>query len=264
MSALDWMERVLWTLTFAAQLVLLVVLMGRERARRFPWFTVGVAIFALRLMAEVLLSGRLAMVPFTVTTLTLANLATIVSLLVLVEVARRAFAGAQRPLWIVNAAGLVVLGGGILALWGPWPARQELALDTLLGRLRIMQLMAQKGDLLVAVISVGLLALLLLFGRRFKAGWRSHALMIGIGLGAEAIASLAIQGGLQYAIAKHFFHSRADFDQVRTILAFTYQAIFFAAFVWWIAWMWQDEPGAAAADDSAESEEPSPSGDKEE
>ena len=30
---------VLWTLTFAALLVLLVVLMGRDRARRFPWFT---------------------------------------------------------------------------------------------------------------------------------------------------------------------------------------------------------------------------------
>jgi hypothetical protein len=53
-------ERVLWTLTFAAQLVLLVVLMGRDRARRFPWFTAGIALYALRLMAEILLAGRMA------------------------------------------------------------------------------------------------------------------------------------------------------------------------------------------------------------
>ena len=33
--------QVLWTLTFAAHLVLLVVLLGRDRTRRFPWFTTG-------------------------------------------------------------------------------------------------------------------------------------------------------------------------------------------------------------------------------
>ena len=31
--------QVLWTLTFASLLVLLVVLLGRDRMRRFPWFT---------------------------------------------------------------------------------------------------------------------------------------------------------------------------------------------------------------------------------
>jgi len=43
--------------------------------------------------------------------ITLADLAVIVSLLVLVEVARRAFAGAQRSLWLVNTAGLLVVAG---------------------------------------------------------------------------------------------------------------------------------------------------------
>ena len=35
--------QVLWTLTFAALLVLLVVLLGRDRAQRFPWFTASIA-----------------------------------------------------------------------------------------------------------------------------------------------------------------------------------------------------------------------------
>ena len=40
-------RQILWTLTFAAQLVLLVVLLGRDRARRYPWFTAGVVILAV-------------------------------------------------------------------------------------------------------------------------------------------------------------------------------------------------------------------------
>ena len=50
---------VLWTLTFAALLVLLVVLMGRDRARRFPWFTASIVLVALRLLTNRLLHERL-------------------------------------------------------------------------------------------------------------------------------------------------------------------------------------------------------------
>ena len=161
-------ERVLWTLTFAAQLVLLVVLLGRDRARRYPWFTAGIALASLRLMAEVLLTGRMATPPLQETLLTLADLAVIVGLLVLVELARRAFAGLQRFLWIVNAAGMLVVAGGVLTVWGPWPARKDLVLDSLLGRLRLMQLLALKGELLVALLTVVL-------GSDFSAAAKSDA-----------------------------------------------------------------------------------------
>ena len=42
----------LWTLTFAAHLVLLVVLMGRDRVRQFPWFTANIVLVALRLLTS--------------------------------------------------------------------------------------------------------------------------------------------------------------------------------------------------------------------
>ena len=35
---------VMWTLTFASLLVLLVVLMGRDRIGRFPWFTASIVL----------------------------------------------------------------------------------------------------------------------------------------------------------------------------------------------------------------------------
>jgi hypothetical protein len=243
-------ERVLWTLTLAAQLVLLVVLLGRDRARRYPWFTAGIALAALQLMAEVLLSGRMATVPLQETLLTLADLVAIMGLLVLVELARRAFAGLQRSLWIVNTVGLVVIASGVLAVWGPWPAKSGLALDTLLGKLRLMQLLAQKGNLLVALLTVGLGLLVVLFGRRFKAGWRSHAQMIAIGLSTVAIALLALQATVQSIVQTAHPHSQQEYDHIIGLLASLVNAnklVYLCALIWWIVWLWLDEPGAAQA-----------------
>jgi hypothetical protein len=260
-------ERVLWTLTFAAQLVLLVVLMGRDHARRYPWFTAGIALAALRLMAEVLLAGRMATLPLQEMLLTLADLAVIVGLLVLVELARRAFAGLQRSLWVVNAVGLLVVAGGLLTVWGPWPARKDIVLDSLLGKLRLMQLLAQKGDLLVALLTVGLGLLVVLFGRRFKAGWRSHTQMIAIGLSTVAIALLALQGTVQSIIKTAHPHSQQEYDHIIGLLASLVNAnklVYLCALLWWIVWLWLDEPGAAKAAPelaaSAQKEEPPPAG----
>ena len=258
-------ERVLWTLTFAAQLVLLVVLMGRDRARRFPWFTAGIALYALRLMAEILLAGRMAPVPLQETLLTLADLTAVVGLLVLVELARRAFAGLKRSLWIVNAVGLLVVASGVLAVWGSWPAKSDLALDTLLGKLRLMQLLAQKGDLLVALLTVGLGLLVVLFGRRFKAGWRSHAQMIAIGLSTVAIALLALQATVQSIIQTAHPHSQQEYERIVGLVGNLVNAnklVYLCALLWWIVWLWRDEPGAATMAPelaaSAQDEEPPP------
>jgi hypothetical protein len=252
-------RQVLWTLTFAAQLVLLVVLLGRDRMRRYPWFTAAGVLFALQLMAEMLLAGRMAMLPFPEILLALGDLAVILGLLVVVEMARRAFAGAPRSLWMVNAAGLLVVASGVLAVWGPWPVWKDMALDTLLGKLRLMQLAAQKGDTLVALLTVGLGLLVVIFGRRFKAGWRSHTQMIVIGLSTAAIALLATQGAVQSIAKMAHPHSRAEYEQILGLvsnLVNANQVVYLAAQLWWIVWLWRDEPGTVAAEltpaDSAE------------
>ena len=260
-------ERVLWTLTFAAQLVLLVVLLGRDRARRYPWFTAGIALASLRLMAEVLLTGRMATPPLQETLLTLADLAVIVGLLVLVELARRAFAGLQRFLWIVNAAGMLVVAGGVLTVWGPWPARKDLVLDSLLGRLRLMQLLALKGELLVALLTVVLGLLVVLFGRRFKAGWRSHTQMIAIGLSTVAIAVLALQATVESIVRTAHPHSQQEYERIVGLvnnLVSADKLLYLCALLWWIVWLWRDEPGAVTLAPelaaSAQEEEPPSAG----
>jgi hypothetical protein len=242
-------RQILWTLTFASQLVLLVVLLGRDRARRYPWFTASIALVALGLMAEVLLSGRMAMLTLQEIFLTLSLVSVLVSLMVAVEVARRAFADAPRPMWITNTAGLVLVAVGVLTVWGPWPVWKQMALNTLLGKLRLMQLATEKGDTLVSLLTVGLGLLVVIFGRNFKAGWRSHTQMIAIGLMTVAIASLTVQGTVQHIIRTAHPHDRQEYERIVSLVANllnAHKAVYVAALVWWIAWLWRDEPGATA------------------
>ena len=242
--------QILWTLTFAALLVLLVVLLGRDRTRRFPWFTASIALVAARLLASRMLFGRLAPVPLSAIFITMADLAVIVGLLVLVEVARRAFAGAGRRIWIAGTLVLLAVGAGVLATWGQWPAWKTLTADSGLSALRLMQLAAQKGDLLLNVLTVGLGLLVVIFGSRFKAGWRSHVQQIAIGLSTAAIAQLAVQGVWQLIALKAMPHNEAEYERIlglRDKLFNANSAVFVAVLVWWIVCLWLDEPGTAAA-----------------
>ena len=81
----------LWTLTFAALLVLLVVLLGRDRIRRFPWFSTGIVLVTLRLLVNRLLHDRLPAITMGEIAISLALVSAIVGIIVLVELARRAF-----------------------------------------------------------------------------------------------------------------------------------------------------------------------------
>jgi hypothetical protein len=242
--------QVLWTLTFAAQLTLLVVLLGRDRIKRYPWFTAGIALFALRLLVEVLLSGRLAPTVLRVIFITLADLMALVGLLVVAEVARRAFGGVQRHTWVLWSVALVAVASGVLAVWGPWPAWKDLTRDAPLAVLRVMQLLAQKADLLMDVLTVQLGVLVVLFGRHYKAGWRSHTQSISIGLSTVAASWLLVQGTWQIIATSVHPHSQAEYERIIGLgakLVNANKVVYVAALVWWIVCLWYEEPGTVAA-----------------
>src|SRR5580698_5359932 len=109
----------LWTLTLAALLVLLVVLLGRDRMRIFPWFTLSMALTALRLLASRMLYGRMAPISMSEVFLTLALIEALVCILVAVELARRAFAGASKKAWVIGTLILLVAGGAVVYAWSP-------------------------------------------------------------------------------------------------------------------------------------------------
>ena len=241
--------QILWTLTFAAELVLLVVLLGRDRTKRFPWFTLGILLMALRLLASRLLSGRMPTMSLGAIFIVMADISSIVGFLVVVEMARRAFAPVRRSIWFAGALAVLVVGVGILAAWGPWPAWKTLTANSTIADLRLMQLGAQKLDMLIDLLTVELGLLVVLLGRRFGAGWRTHTQRIVIGLSTASAAQLAVQAIWQLIARTANPHSQAEYDRIvglRDKLFNANGALYVAVLIWWIAWLWIDEPGAVA------------------
>ena len=240
--------QVLWALTFAGQLVLLVVLLGRDRIQRYPWFTASIAVFALRLLVEVLLTGRMAPVPLRAVFIVLADLMALIGLLVIAEIARRAFNGARLQAWLPWTAALVVVAVGVMVVWGPWPEWKQVVWNTPMAKMGLMQLAAQKADLLVDLLTVELGAMVVLFGRHFKAGWQSHTQRIAIGLSTVAIAWLAVQGVWQVIAKSVHPHTQEEYERIIGLggkLVNANKVVYIVALVWWIVTLWCDEPGAA-------------------
>jgi len=242
--------QIIWTLTFAALLVLLVVLLGRDRAKRFPWFTASIAMMGLLELTEQLLLTRLPRIKGLEIYWVLSNLNAAIGLLVLVEMARQSFRGAKRLSWIIGA--LVVLAGGVaaLALWGPWPAWMTLTAQSQFATIRLLQFAWDKGMLLSGVLTIELGLLVTLLGRRFGAGWRSHAQRILVGLSTVALAQLALRGTLQ-AIGSHtHIHSQPEYEHVlglRDKLIHANDVVYLCVLLWWIACLWVNEPGEPGA-----------------
>jgi hypothetical protein len=246
--------QVLWTLTFAALLVLLVVLQGRERARRFPWFTASIIVIALRLLTDRILRGKLPQFTMAATFIVMADLSALIGLMVVGEMARAAFGAVKRRSWILWGVILLAAGGCVLALWGAWPAWKAIAFDTPLARLSLMQLLAQKTGLLVDVLNIGLGLLVVAFGRRYGAGWHSHVQRIVIGLSTASLSQIAVQVIWQTIVRTVGQpHSQAEYQRVINLqdkLFNANSAVYLAVVIWWIVSLWADEPASASAKDS--------------
>ena len=243
---------ILWTLTFASLLVLLVVLMGRDRMRRFPWFTVSIVMVALRLLTNRLLHDKLPQLTMAGIAISMADVSVLFSLFVLVEMARRAFKKAGAMAWVGWTLGLLAVGGIVLWKWGPWPSWKAIAFDTTIARLQCMQLFAVKMGLLVDVLTVAVGLLVVTLGYRFGAGWRSHVQRIMIGLSTASIAQMGTQG-IWEIIARHTTpHSQADYEHLigfQEKLLNTNNAVYGIVLIWWIVCLWNDEPGTPVSED---------------
>jgi hypothetical protein len=247
--------QILWTLTFAALLVLLVVLLGRDRVKRFPWFTASIAMMGLLELTEQLLLSRLPRITGIEIYWVLSSLNAAISLLVLVELARRSFHGARKLSWFIGTLALLAVGAAALVLWGPWPAWATLMAQSQFATIRLMQFAADKCMLLSGVLTIELGLLVTLLGRRFGAGWRSHAQRIMVGLSTVALAQLALRGTVQ-AIGKYSqIHTQAEYEKLlglRDKLINADKVVYLCVLLWWIACLWIDEPAEPGATLDAE------------
>lgn len=234
---------VLWTLTFAAHLVLLVVLIGRERIARFPWFSASIALIALRLLVVRLLMGRLPQVTLAGIVVVMLDVTAFVTLIVVVEMARRAFGRARRASWLAGALSLIAVGAVVLIYWGPWPPAKTLASYPIL---QLLEFLAQKLGLLSDVETVGIGLLIVALGYRCGAGWRSHVQRIAIGLSTASLAQIAVEAIWQAVARSAVVNGMEEYNRVihlRDHIFNANNAIYIAVLIWWIVVLWNDEPG---------------------
>jgi hypothetical protein len=170
---------------------------------------------------------------------------------VVVEMARRAFVPVKRTTWRAGVLVVLIVGVAVLAAWGPWPALKTLKADSFLADLSLLQMGAQKLDMLVDLLTVQLGLLVVLLGRRFGAGWRTHTQRIVIGLSTASIAQLAVEGIWQFIARTAVPQSQAEYERIvglRDKLFNANGALFVAVLVWWVICLWMDEPGGAVAE----------------
>ncbi len=233
---------VLWTLTFAAHLVLLVVLLGRDRARQFPWFTANISLVAFRLLTSRLLFGRIPQMTMATAFIIMADIGAFLGLMVVLEVARRAFGRVRRWKWILGALFMMAIGAAVLRYWGAWPDLKTL---TSAPPLQFAQLLAQKGMLLVDVENITVGLLIVLVGRRAGAGFGSKAQQVAIGLMTASMSQLAIQGIWERIAKTAIAHTQGEYEHIvglRERLFNTNNAVYIAVLIWWIVCLWINEP----------------------
>jgi hypothetical protein len=270
------LEQVLWALLLAAHLILLIVLLGRDRMGRFPWFTAFIALAAARLLIDHLLHGKLTQIAFYWQSYSLAIIGSIVEALVLLELARRVFSSGQagkvlKPAgWLGGIMVSIAVGAAVLWLWGPWPTWQALNAEPALLPLRLVWLSALKLDLLVSVLAVGFMLLVNLFGGGFGFPWKSHPRQIALGLSTLALSQYAVEAISQVMIRQSsHLTSREQIDHVVRLLTnldHGRSVVWLLVLIWWMVCLWRDESGsttlvalpAAPEPHSAEEEELAP------
>lgn len=248
-------EQILWGLVLAGHLILLIVLLGRDRVSRFPWFTAVTAVSAVHLIADHLLHGKLTTIVFYWESYTTILLIAILSLLVLVELGRRVFANCKSGL-ILNAKGwlgwtlvTVSIAIGAVWQWGPWPTWKALNEEPKQLPLLLVVLCAMKGQHFLAVLTVEVGLLLRIFGKRFGSGWKSHPQQIMLGLSTYALGFLAVLATQD--IVKRTVHltSRDQYEHIVRLFSNLDNgrfALWFLVLVWWIVWLWRDDPADPA------------------
>lgn len=250
------LEEIIWALVLAAHLVLLIVLLGRDRISRFPWFTAAIAFSCVHLIADHLLHGKLTSLAFYWQSYTAILVDTILSILVLAELLREVFSSCKAGR-ILNFKGwlgwtLVTLGlaAGAVWIWGPWPTWKALSAEPKQLPLLLVVLVAMKSQLFLALLTVEVALLMRIFGGRFGFGWKSHAQQIVFGLSTYALGFLAVQATTDIIKRNLHLTSREQYEHIVRLFSNLDNgrfALWFLVLVWWIVWLWRDEPATAAA-----------------
>jgi hypothetical protein len=206
-----------------------------------------VGLMCLRYLGDRLLYHRVPGVAADAFFYVMTDLINILAVLVVVEIARRAFAGAGRREWIAGTLALLAVGVVVMVVWGPWPSFKTLfAGSELASTFRVMSLFGDKTRLFFCALYVQLGLLVLIFGRKFKPGWHSHAQQLAIGFSLPSLSQLVVEGTSAYVDRQAAIYPPDAYKGVTELLHWLMNAnavILLVVLVGLIVCFWIDEPG---------------------
>jgi hypothetical protein len=210
-------NHLIWAAGLLGDLLILAVLFARQRASRFPWFTLLIAFHFLcsaGLKAALHLSGHAAS-GFTVIIIDLTDVLLQCAILAqLTWIALLPLAGIQRlivPLLLVASGVLIVMSFEPAAYH---PVRMDLV----------------RMHFLLSVLLLEWAIVLAFLLRSVRLSWRSHVAAISFGYGVFSIAQLAVGG---------YFGREVSDDVVSSSLRIS---VYLLVLLWWLVTLWRAEP----------------------
>ncbi len=133
----------------------------------------------------------------------------------------------------------------MLAAWGEWPSLKTLMSSSAMPALQLLQFLALKASLFLDVETVLLGTVIIIFGSRFHAGWRTHVQRIAIGLSTASLSQLGMEATWEMIARSAKPQSMSEYQHIMDLREHLFNAnsaIYVAVLIWWIWSLWLDEP----------------------
>jgi hypothetical protein len=243
----DFQYLVLFTLLLAGQMILLVVLYGRDRMRLYPWFSASIMLTAFKTLVDKILFERISQIPFEFIKNLLGVFTVLVGLGVLVEIARKLFPGVTLMHRVIASGFITLITATVVYFWGPWTANGDIGFKSQIGVVNLLLVASTHGEQILLPCATILLGIFVLFVLRHQRGfWQSHTIKIFAGLTTCSLMflvmrataqTIAITANTHGMTMKEFAQIQGMMDQFRTLPLVTLIIVQF----WWIYALWNEE-----------------------
>lgn len=218
-----WADLALWIVAFAAQMVLFFVMLRKQRAKQFPFFTIFIGFNIMNDAALYFVRNNAHVYELLYYSGQSVNF--ILQLFVVVEIAGQVFrpfgrwATGARSFWIAACALSLVAALGLTFVASPHAPSSLWA-------------WAIKGVLFGMMFTCMISIAVLVTARRYGLGWRNHVMGLAQGWTFWAFITFVVETCHSYFGFSMWYFS---LDHVGTVAGI-------AALIYWIFIFWQEEP----------------------
>jgi hypothetical protein len=224
---LDLLDNILWAASFLGNVVLLAVLLIKQRWKQFPVFSILIGDFVVETIALFFIYRYSSLHWYAIIYWTTFTLDFLLQVALVFEMARIVL----RPTgtWVKDAR-------ATFFLWGATGAAVALALTYAVHPVAPSSLVAWevRAYLFTSLLFCELFFAMMLAAQRLGLAWRSHVMGLGQGLTAWALATMLVHAAHTYfgAVDKHVFNT---LEHIRIM-------VYISATIYWSISFWLPEP----------------------